>query len=67
MTKVVSSKNLPMRLPLAWTLLGWLALDHWNAPSWAYGAFWAILGIVWVVAIRRAIWLEESVDIFSNK
>lgn len=50
--KVIDSKQLPMRSPVLAGIVFWLALDHWNAPGWAYGAvgaFWGLCFILWIV------------------
>jgi hypothetical protein len=50
--KVIDQKQLPMRSPIIAGIVFWLALDHWSAPGWAYGAvgtFWALLFIIWIV------------------
>ena len=49
--KVISRKQLPMTSPVLAGIVFWLALDHWSAPGWAYGAvgfFWLMLFGVWI-------------------
>ena len=63
--KVVATGNLPTRHPFVLGLLAWLALDHWHAPQWAYGAvglLWLLLLITWIIA-----WSNEiETDIFDK-
>ena len=47
--KVIDPKQLPMRSPLVATLVFWLALDHWNAPGWAYGAVGVVMAVAWIL------------------
>ena len=47
--KVIAAKQLPMRCPLIATLVLWMALDHWSAPGWAYGAVGLVLAIGWIL------------------
>ena len=40
-----------MSSPILPGIVLWLALDHWSAPGWAYGAvgaFMASVAIIWV-------------------
>lgn len=64
--KVLSMNNLPTRFPIWGTITCWLALDHWNAPQWLYGAMGLFFIILWGIAIHENI-NEEKVDIFKNK
>jgi hypothetical protein len=41
----------PLSLPLGSTMLGWLFLDRFKAPGWAFGAFWTVMALLWVVAV----------------
>ena len=63
--KVVSRKALPMPSPVGITILGWLALDHWMAPAWAYGVCATLVGI-WFIAWIAAFFTEEQVDPFHG-
>jgi hypothetical protein len=63
--KVFEANNLPTRLPLGMTVLCWLALDHWKAPQWMYGAAALLFVILWLNAIYD-IGTEEKVDFFKN-
>jgi uncharacterized membrane protein len=63
--KVVSNKNIPMRMPLVATVAFITALHYWNAPSWAWGAVCTYLALVWVLyAMKNAV--EEKEDIFKS-
>ncbi len=41
----------PLSLPFGATTLGWLFLDYTKAPQWAFGVFWTLIAICWIVAI----------------
>jgi hypothetical protein len=64
--KVISSKNLPARLPLWTTILMWLVLERLNAPGWVWGVVGTIFVVLWIGAITLMI-KQESVDIFEGK
>lgn len=49
--KVVSSNNLPMRLPVVGTIVFVLALDRIGAPGWVWGAIVPVIMFWWGVAI----------------
>lgn len=49
--KVISGKNLPMRLPIVGTIVFCLALDRIGAPGWVWGAIAAPVMFWWAVAI----------------
>ena len=64
--KVVSYKNLPPRSPILGTIVYYLLLEHFHAPSWVYGVTVTLLGVVafaWIIALYKA----EYVDIFEEK
>ena len=60
-TKVLASKHLPGKLPVWQSLSFWLALEHWNAPEWLYGAVGLLLLFLWGFSIHR-IFTQEQVD-----
>lgn len=64
--KVISPKNLPVKYPIAWTLVFAFALDKWHAPEWLWGAVGFLVLISWIAAISLKIKVEE-VDIFEEK
>ena len=64
--KVVGWGCLPTRFPLGTTLLYYLLMDHFKVPGWAWGAWGAIMVIIWVLYFV-AVWHEERVDIFEKE
>lgn len=60
----ISRKNLPWKNPLWVTLVSWMALDHWNAPDWCYGAVGVLMLLFWVGFIA-SFFTDEAVDIFE--
>lgn len=60
---VVSNKNLPSRLPVFSAITTYLALEHFNAPEWLYGA----IGLFFLLAFIGSIYsivMSERVEIF---
>ena len=65
-TKVLATRFLPARLPIYPTITGWLALDHWHAPSWMYGAAVCLAVIVWAIMIY-AMAVQVPVDLNGDQ
>ena len=63
--KQISWKCLPTPIPVNSSVLCWLALDHWKAPGWLYGACGVLLGVIWVAWIY-GLFAYETVDIFEK-
>lgn len=63
--KVLKANNLPSRYPIFPTIVTWLALDHWNAPQWMYGACGLLFVIFWLNAIYNNV-TQEEIDLFKN-
>lgn len=64
--KVISNKNKPAIAPTLPIVVGWLALDHWHAPTWVYGAA-SVVGLFLIAGFLYGACTEEQVDIFGNK
>lgn len=60
MTKVVANKNMPARLPIWQSITIWLALDHWHAPQWLYGALGLLLLVMWIAEIYKLFTQKET-------
>ena len=66
--KVISTKNLPRKMPLHLTLTLWLVVKVFNAPEWIWGALGLLLVIAWVGWVHTVVNdKEEEVDIFKDK
>lgn len=63
--KRIAMKNLPMRFPIWQIITAWLLLYHLNAPGYAYGITFTILGIVFLAAIIDRIYCTD-VDVLSG-
>ncbi len=63
--KRIAMKNLPARLPIFPSITAWLLLDRLQAPGYAYGITFTLLGIVAVGAIISMI-NDTAVDIFKG-
>ena len=62
--KVISTGNLPLRMPIWPTLIVWLMLRELGAGDLERGIVYAVVGVWWVVWILS--WsLAEYVDIFK--
>lgn len=63
--KVISSKNLPIRLPVFATITTGLLLDRLHSPGWVWGAMGAMLAIIWIGGIV-GICRQQSVELFKD-
>ncbi len=64
--KVISSKNLPVRLPIFQTATMYLLLDKFHWQEWIMGALGLLCLLLWVVSIGYLFTPEET-DIFNDK
>ena len=64
--KVISHKAFPVRLPISFTLSSVACLKLFGAPDWLWGAFIALMGLVFLVVIW-ARWQQHEVDIDVSK
>lgn len=63
--RVFSYDALPARLPIPQTVITALALDHWHAPAWLWGAMGTLFLILWIsVAVSMA--HEDRINPFSK-
>lgn len=63
--KVIAAKNLPKKLPVWPTVIILLSLDNWKASEFTRGVVYALLVILWIIAIAMMI-KETRVDIFKR-
>lgn len=63
--KVVHVRNLPTRLPVLATIAWWLLLDRLQAPPVAWGVFYTLAAIIWILSII-GVFLQESADPFDR-
>lgn len=64
--KVIASKNMPSRIPIASIALSFFAMDIYRAPGWLFGAIGALwFSIVLGIVIRWG--RQEEVDILNDK
>lgn len=64
----IKSTSLPTRSPIGSGVLLWLFLEHVQAPGWAYGALWTVIGIAainWLYCIATT--TEKDVTGFGEK
>lgn len=46
--RVLHGACLPLRMPLAMTILLWLLLDRFHVPGWAWGIAGTLVLFIWV-------------------
>ena len=64
--KVVKVANLPARFPIVATAVWWMLFDRLHAPPLAWGVFYTLAAIIWVISIF-AVFNQESVDLFERQ
>lgn len=64
--KVISSKNLPMRMPLIGTLVWWLVVDKLGAPGWVWGVLGTLLVVGWI-AFGVDVWNRDDVEVLKGE
>lgn len=60
MSKVISAKYLPSKLPVVGTIAWGLLLKEWHVSQWVWGVFATLAIIVWI-AVSIAWWQDEQV------
>jgi hypothetical protein len=65
-TKVVSTKNLPVRVPTVATIAWWLLLDRLHVSPIAWGVFYTLAAIIWIITIV-GLFVQESADPFEPR
>jgi hypothetical protein len=60
--KVIKLSSMPSRSPAGFGILWWLLLDRLNAPIWAYGLLWTVVGLL-AVAFIASWWTEKPCDV----
>ena len=50
---VIPWNQLPAQLPIQTTALGYLLLEHFDAPGWVCGVIGTMLVLLWVLAVVR--------------
>ena len=63
--KELKRSNMPSRAPLISTLVVWMALDHWHAPLWLYGALGTVFLFLWI-GFTYAMATGDAVDIIER-
>lgn len=64
--EVIAHKNLPSRAPVSFSIMVFLALEHWHAPEWLYGAVGFIVVLMWISYFIIK-YRETDIDIFKDK
>ena len=62
----VSYKNLPVSMPVSFTLTILLGLDHFHAPGWVWGVAGTLLVVVWVILLYLKM-QQEQIDVFEKR
>jgi hypothetical protein len=50
---VIKPSSLPPRPPILFAAVFWLLLDRLNAPEWAFGVLWTLVGILLASFVYR--------------
>lgn len=62
--KVISAKNIPVKLPIILTAVAFLYLDRYDPPGFVWGVSWTLLGLLWILCIISKS-EEEPTDILK--
>jgi hypothetical protein len=49
--RVISRKELPVKLPIFSTFMAWFFMDKYHAPGWIWGVVGTVMAILWFGAI----------------
>lgn len=64
--KVISYKNLPVRIPIGMGVVLWLFLDRLQVPAWVYAVAFTLYGILFIGCVA-ALFSQTTVDILGSK
>lgn len=62
--KVISYKNMPVRLPVGGSCVLYLLLDRFQAPGWVWGVLGTLLAILWIVAVHK-MFTQKQTELFE--
>ncbi len=62
----IAASNMYPRLPIWPSLTAYLALEHFQAPMWAYGAVGMLMGLLWIGVLLKLA-TGKSVDLLGGK
>jgi hypothetical protein len=60
MRRVISPRQLPVRLPLGTTAWIYLLLDRWQASAFVWGLAVCCVTVLWIVSVV-ALWTQHTV------
>jgi hypothetical protein len=63
--KVIKMKNLPGRLPIVGTIAWWLLLDRSNVSPVAWGVFYTLEALIWIIC-SVVLFMQEPVDVIER-
>lgn len=63
--KVIKPSNLPTKAPVSFTIATGLLLDRISCPPWVWGAWGAVMILIWIMALFM-INKDEYIDVFKN-
>ena len=64
--KFIKAGNRPPRVSIIMPFVWWLVLERFEAPGWAFGVVFAVLGITYVVELFR-LFSGEAVDVIEGE
>lgn len=59
-------KNMPIKMPIAHTVLYTFLMDYYNASGVLWGIYLTLAVIIWVV-VFIGIYNQEQIDVFNHK
>lgn len=62
--RVISYKNMPVRLPVGGTCVLYLMLDRFQAPGWVWGVLGTLLAILWGIVVHR-LFAQKQIELFE--
>ena len=64
--KFIKAGNLPPRISIIMPFVWWLVLERFEAPGWAFGVVFTVLGFLYVVELFR-LFSGEAVDVIGGE
>jgi len=63
--KVISYKQIPVKIPTIPTAVAWLLLDRLQAAGWVWGVVGTMFALLWIGSVT-AFFMQETVDVIKD-
>jgi len=63
--KVISYKQIPVRIPTVPTIVAWLLLDRLQAAGWVWGVVGTMFALIWISSVTT-FFMQETVDVIKD-